>query len=553
MAESAVSFLIEYLGPLLVDEVKLLKGVRGDARKIRDELESMRAFLRDADAKEDTNESIKTWARQVRHAAYDTEAILDEFILHIGQYHPEDSRGILAPLRKMAHSIKKLRVRHRIGRQIQDMRSHLSEISKRKDDYGLNRTEQILIPTNLYGRVYDPRVAALFTEESEIVGIDEQRAKLFETYAWITVSETFKKIELLQNMITEFYQAKQEQAPSGLGAMTEIQLIQVLRDYLQGKRAFPTIQDNLCPPELLQLAQSFVKKCQGLPLAIVTLGGLLASKDQTYAVWDMTHRTLAWELENVEKIVFPDRMRRLSIQNKGSIVPEYKSFTHLRSLFIFGGKEPSIASALPSFSGLDLLRAVNIEGVPMESFPEHLTSLLHLRYLRLVNNNISGVPEIYKLQRLRNLYVSKQLAATIPGINKFGGAKVPSGVGSLRSLHELIGVQADSGNDPLKALGSLPNLLRLKLIEAYDGEELCANEGDYLKLKSLTLSRLRELRKVRVEKGAMPNIEILGVGECKALCFASTSVAQVSRVEEAPVFNASLAANFGGYGKVVPR
>ncbi|KAL5979444.1 hypothetical protein ACLOJK_019348 [Asimina triloba] len=67
MAESAVNFLIEYLGPLLVDEVKLLKGVRGEVRKIRDELESMRAFLRDADAKEHHNESIKTWVRQTEH------------------------------------------------------------------------------------------------------------------------------------------------------------------------------------------------------------------------------------------------------------------------------------------------------------------------------------------------------------------------------------------------------------------------------------------------------------------------------------------------------
>ncbi|KAL5999776.1 hypothetical protein ACLOJK_038062 [Asimina triloba] len=65
MAERAVNFLIDYMGPLLVDEVKLLKGVRGEARKIRDELESMRAFSRDADAREDSNESIEIWVRQV--------------------------------------------------------------------------------------------------------------------------------------------------------------------------------------------------------------------------------------------------------------------------------------------------------------------------------------------------------------------------------------------------------------------------------------------------------------------------------------------------------
>ncbi|KAL5999809.1 hypothetical protein ACLOJK_038095 [Asimina triloba] len=128
MAESAVSFLLEYLGSLLVQEVKLLKGVRGEAR--RDELESMRCFLRDADAREDSSESIKNWVRQVRAAAYETEDILDEFIIQIGQYH--DARGVYGILRKVAYSVKQLKARRRIGKQIQDIRLQLSDISRRK-------------------------------------------------------------------------------------------------------------------------------------------------------------------------------------------------------------------------------------------------------------------------------------------------------------------------------------------------------------------------------------------------------------------------------------
>ncbi|KAL5999771.1 hypothetical protein ACLOJK_038056 [Asimina triloba] len=606
MAESAVNFLIEYMGPLLVDEVKLLKGVRGEARKIRDELESMRAFLRDADAREDSNESIKIWVRQVRAAAHDTEDILDDFIVHIGQHH-QDRRGVFGFLRKIAQSIKQLKARHQIASKVQDMRSRLTEISKRKDDYNLSRTDQVSIPSNLNQEVYDHRMAALFTEDNELVGIDKPRDHLigwllrgeqrhstiavfgmgglgkttlvkkvydsdqvkkhFETYAWITVSKTFKKKEVLQDMITQFYKAKKEQAPSGVDAMTDIQLIQVLRDFLQSKRfalvfddvweldawkllslalpghecgsrviltmrrrdlassccigpsdyvyepqplnpnmawslfcqrAFPANNDNQCPPELEQLARSLVKKCCGLPLAIVTLGGLLASKDQTYAVWDVTHRSLGTEIENdnlrsmmkilwlsfidlpyylkscflylsvfpedyyigsrfiislwiaegfiirkegmtleevgesylnalinrslvqvrewerygrmvpfrihdllleiviskskeenlcisssssEESIIFPDRIRRLSIHNKGMFVPKLESSSHLRSFFIFGMIGSStIPSVIPSFSGLRLLRVVGIENVPMEIFPEHLTSLHHLRF-----------------------------------------------------------------------------------------------------------------------------------------------------------------------------
>ncbi|KAL5999810.1 hypothetical protein ACLOJK_038096 [Asimina triloba] len=137
---SAVSFLLEYLGPLLGQEVKLLKGVRGEARRIRDELECMRCFLRDADAREGNSESIKNWVSQVRAAANETEDILDEFIIQIGQYH--DARGVYGILRKVAYSIKQLKARRRIGKQIQDIRVQLSDISRRKNDYNFIRTEQ---------------------------------------------------------------------------------------------------------------------------------------------------------------------------------------------------------------------------------------------------------------------------------------------------------------------------------------------------------------------------------------------------------------------------
>lgn len=49
MAEIAVSFAIEQLLPLLTKEIKLLKGVHKEFADIKDELESIQAFLKDAD------------------------------------------------------------------------------------------------------------------------------------------------------------------------------------------------------------------------------------------------------------------------------------------------------------------------------------------------------------------------------------------------------------------------------------------------------------------------------------------------------------------------
>ncbi|XWS57969.1 hypothetical protein CRYUN_Cryun09bG0219000 [Craigia yunnanensis] len=59
-------------------------------------------------------------------------------------------------------------------------------------------------------------------------------------------------------------------------------------------KAFPS---NLgqCPPYLDSLARNLAEKCKGLPLAIVTLGGLLSSK-KSIAEWRIVHDNLNWEL-----------------------------------------------------------------------------------------------------------------------------------------------------------------------------------------------------------------------------------------------------------------
>ncbi|KAI7980701.1 Disease resistance protein PIK6-NP [Camellia lanceoleosa] len=88
MAESAVALLLTKLGGLIQEELKSLGGVKGEIVFIRDELESMRAFLRVADAIEDTDPDIQAWVKQVRDVAHDTDDVLDEFMLRFAHRHP---------------------------------------------------------------------------------------------------------------------------------------------------------------------------------------------------------------------------------------------------------------------------------------------------------------------------------------------------------------------------------------------------------------------------------------------------------------------------------
>lgn len=51
-----------------------------------------------------------------------------------------------------------------------------------------------------------------------------------------------------------------------------------------------------CPPELEEIASTLVEKCDGLPLAILALGGLMASKGRTEMKWKEVYESLNWHI-----------------------------------------------------------------------------------------------------------------------------------------------------------------------------------------------------------------------------------------------------------------
>ncbi|CAL5359418.1 unnamed protein product [Camellia sinensis] len=59
-----------------------------------------------------------------------------------------------------------------------------------------------------------------------------------------------------------------------------------------------TFQEKDCPPHLKELSESIPQRCEGLPLAIVAIAGVLASKDHGRANgWDFVNRSIGAEVE----------------------------------------------------------------------------------------------------------------------------------------------------------------------------------------------------------------------------------------------------------------
>ncbi|KAI7981753.1 Disease resistance protein RPM1 [Camellia lanceoleosa] len=672
MAESAVIHLLANFAPFLQQEANLLTGVREEIQYIRDEFDRMTAFLRVADAMEENNPELKVWVKQVREAAYDIGDVLELYMLRLGHRYGAGFRGFL---RKVSCFIKTLKARHQIASEVQRMKSRVIDISKGHqryhDRYGM--LEQGSRSTGLNTACHDYRGDALLLHESEVVGIDKPKSQLirwlvdedprlkvlsvsgmgglgkttllkkvfddsvvknhFQSHVWITVSESFKIEVLLKGIIKQLFEEIKQPVPQGIDNMAANSLKGIINAFLQQKRK--TFMENSCPSHLERLSKAILNRCQGLPLAIVAISGLLSTKDKSSVdEWDKIYRSLGAELQgndillSMKKILslsyidlpyylklcflylsvfpedcfidhwrlirlwvaegfvemkpgmtkeevaegylnelinrslvqvakmrrdgrvatyrihglwreiiivsksgeqnivtlageqsteWPEKVRRLSINNHWEYTQQSKHFTRLRSLLMFNATDSlsTLSIIASSNDGLRLLTVLDLRGASLETFPNEVLKLLQLRYLSLRGTKVKIIPksigklqnletldlkqtyvtelpdDILKLQRLRHILLYRCLVDDVPSypFEYQCGFKAPTEIGSLSSLQKLCSIETnhDNGTILLREVGKLTQLRKLhiqKLINE-DGRVLCSSLEKLSNLRSL--------------------------------------------------------------------
>ncbi|KAF8017008.1 hypothetical protein BT93_H2264 [Corymbia citriodora subsp. variegata] len=185
----------------------------------------------------------------------------------------------------------------------------------------------------------------------------------FQSHAWINVSQSGKIEDILRHMIVQLHKETEQPVPQEKESADRIELNQIVKGFLQEKRyvivlddvwdsnalegikfAMPSssfcsrilittrtadvatvsfnkseayelkhlppeeswsllckkaFQGKPCPPLLEPVSRQILKRCEGLPLAIVTIGGLLFAKN--YRDCQIISHSLAAELENNDK------------------------------------------------------------------------------------------------------------------------------------------------------------------------------------------------------------------------------------------------------------
>ncbi|XP_027152149.1 disease resistance protein RPM1-like [Coffea eugenioides] len=634
MAESVVRFLINQLSTLLSQEITLLGELKSDVQFIKDELSSMKAFLREAEAKEDNDSQLQEWLKQVREVAYDTEDVLDDFICRFARGYMD---GFCGKFGKIYNSIKNLKARHQISLETKDIKARVGKISARHQRYQslYGTRERGFSSSRQVNADFDIHAQSLFIEEAPLVGIDKPKAELiskiledhsqlrvvsvvgmgglekttlvkkvyddaavkkqFQNHAWITVSQNFQFSDIIKNLIQQLYNEIRQPVPPQVESMDVLMLSEFVKDFLQEKRYIlvlddvwsidaweaikcvlldcnitsrvvlttriadvasasclgsldsvykmeplsdeeswtlfcnRTFQSNDCPSNLEEVAKKVLKKCEGLPHAIVAIGGVLALKDKENTdEWKMILHGFGGESDGSGKLDrmkrddgrlvtcgfhdflceitvskskeqsfttvatryhtrWPENVRHLAIHNFTNNPQEISSLKCLRSVVIFGYEDPLTATFLSKFLYGDpkLLKVLDLYGAKLDSIPKQVFKLFHLRYLSLNGTGVKIIPK--SIGRLQNLEVIDLTRTNV--------TELPVEILNLRKLRSLwLGGVGDYSNEhadwgckcPLR-IGKLICLETLYNIEA-DCDKIVPEIGNFMQLQQLSIT-----------------------------------------------------------------
>ncbi|CAL9008558.1 unnamed protein product, partial [Prunus brigantina] len=446
MAESVACFVIEKLVSLLIStEAKLSRDVRKEVGCIRDELESIRSFLKDADAKaavqgEMVDASIRTWIKQVREAAYYIEDAIDEYLLCITRHHQD--RGFL---HKIIWLVKKMKPQDEIASKSHKMgdllRMMIRQFCKSRKENTPEGTDQ-MDHESLISKSREYLQQKRYVVDYSISCIRLIRLWIAEGFVKLTKGKTLEEVG--EEYLTELIHRS---------------LVQVSKVYIDGKARSCRVHDLL--------HEVLLKKGMDSSFCHVLSEDESSSKQIT---------------------------RRLSIDSSSNPRIEH---SHIRSVFTFNQEEWS-ESFLNTLSGnFKLLKVLDFTDAPLNHLPKYVGDLYLLKYLSLRNTKVKFLPEsIGNLQNLETLDLKQSLVYEIPAkINKLRGVKIHDGIGSLCALQKLYHVEANHGGISLiKALGKLRQLrkLGLKNLKSEDGRALCASVENMNHLESLEVSTISE-------------------------------------------------------------
>ncbi|EOY25256.1 Nbs-lrr resistance protein, putative [Theobroma cacao] len=191
-----------------------------------------------------------------------------------------------------------------------------------------------------------------------------------------------------------------------------------------------SFRGNTCPPYLVEVSRRILEKCEGLPLAIVAISGLLSTKTGTPAEWETIYRSLGAIIKDNDKLMNLTEVLSLSFK--------YLPY-HLKSCFLY-------LSIFPDNYLIERMRLIRLwiaegfvevkEGKTQEEVAEdYLNELLSRSLVQVFGRTSDGRVKTCRIHDLlREIIISKSRDQNFAAIAKDKNGAWPDKVRRL-SLH----------------------------------------------------------------------------------------------------------------------
>ncbi|KAH0979126.1 hypothetical protein GBA52_006303 [Prunus armeniaca] len=304
MAEAAVIFVLERVADVLA-EIHFPKDVRPEIQRLRDELKRMQCFLKDADAKQESDLQVHNWVSDVRNLAYDAEDLIDTYILKIESFKYK-KRNFLY---RYASTLK---ARTKIGKDLAAIRTRISDIAISHEAYGIRSIGDGTSHAIANEKLLKLRRSTPRGQDKDIVGLEEDIATLvarlvledqwraisivgmggigkttcakevynhadvqtfFDCRAWVYVSQQFRTRDILQSIIKQVATRTKD-----MTKLLEEELEEMLYKLLQGRRYLVVLDDIWSTTAFESLAKAFPSDGSGNKLLLTTRNNYVAQK-----------------------------------------------------------------------------------------------------------------------------------------------------------------------------------------------------------------------------------------------------------------------------------
>lgn len=307
---------LSYARPFLEKKSRSIKALPDKMILIKNDLELIRAYLKEVDRKGFTDLVTEIWTGQARKLAYDMEDIVDQFTYVVGKHHLDGAWWSFFTksqdpftLDEIATAVKRINKELKRLKECRDWTQPVGGSDVPAKDY--NTQQQMYLPGHGYS-----------ISDEELIGLDRNRkilmrllnlnncshlqiiavcgmggigkstlvnnvfrkeASKFECHAWVSVSQSYNMYDIWRSMLKEIYSKEKKEFDAE--KMTGAEMQMELKKILETKQYLIVLDDVWTAEVFRELKEVLVDTGMGSRVVITTRIEQVASvADDSYKI-----------------------------------------------------------------------------------------------------------------------------------------------------------------------------------------------------------------------------------------------------------------------------